>query len=235
MVLIAVAVLLGLWGVYALTQTGEDTTASGGGTTETAEAEPQGGAAPSEGAAPAGENGAGGNGADDTDADARGGAEGEDRDAAAGADRDNRDSRDAAAGADRDGANRDGADRAGADRDGGASAGAGAPAASEPKINVLNNSFEQGIAQDVYNDLREKGHEMGESGNLPDSQVVVAETTVFFTEGDAAGEEAARKLADHIHRTNGLPAVAKPNDPNMPDEYTGDGTINLVLTGGINV
>lgn len=229
MVLIAVAVLLGLWGVYALTQTGDETTATNAGSTETAEAAQQ---------SPAGDNGAGGG----TDGSAA--PESEPADAANGASADSQRTTDGREAAEDRASGRD-TDRAGEDNrsstpdsERGAAANTGVAsdaAAEEPKINVLNNSLEPGIAEEVFNGLRDQGREMGESGNLPDSDVVVAETTVFFEEGDKAGEEAARELADHINRANGLPAVAKPNDPKMPNEFTGDGQINLVLTGGINV
>lgn len=202
MVLIAVAVLLGLWGLYALTQNGGETNASGGGTTETAAATP----APATPASPA-SSAASSAPATDTATDE----------------------------ADKPEADKDAAKESESKPAEEPAKPADATAPAEPKINVLNNSLEPGIAEGVYNSLRDQGADMGEHGNLPDSDVVVPETTVFYNEGDAAGEKAARELAERVNRENGVPAVAKPNDPNMPNEFTGPGQITLVLTGGINL
>ena len=86
------------------------------------------------------------------------------------------------------------------DKPEGASASDGAPGAAPAaplKVNVLNNSMTQGLAADVADRLRADGRELGEVGNFADE--VLPETTVFFPKGNADAERVARELADQYH------------------------------------
>ena len=109
------------------------------------------------------------------------------------------------------------------------------PAASpaDTKVNVVNNSTHPGLAESVYRQLDAEGLQVGEHGNLPGERVTLTETTVFYREGDAASEAAARELAERIAATNGVPAVAKPNISELPAEMTAPGNITLALIGDV--
>lgn len=201
MVLIAIAVLLGLWGLYALTQNDETTdTADSVQTAETAPTEPgtggDGDGAVSDPTGPAvpAEDEDGDGDQPETDADR------EDEDTRAGESPDEE------------------ADRAPADR----GAGVGAAPVQEPaKLHVLNNSTVSNLAADVSEELRDRGYELGEVGNFSDE--IFPETTVFFQPGNTGAETEARELASQ------LDGVAREYVDSLPGETTGDNDLTLVL------
>lgn len=204
MILIAVAVMLGLWGLYSLTRGGEEnSSAAGGETTATAPQvsqnqssantavpapSPTGNAAPVP-ASPEGTTPPGGV------------------------------------------VNRDGSVTPPA----GGNGAAAAPVSGPTTVNVVNNSTEGGLAERIYTDLKADGTQVGEHGNLPGEQVTLTETTVFYREGDAASEAAARELAEEIGTKNGVPAVVKPNINELPAEMTAPGNITLALIGDVKI
>lgn len=214
MVLIAVAVLLGLWGLYALTQSGDkDSSADSRDTAATDSTD--------KGAATGGPEG---------NPDARGDAHG-DTDKNTGADK----SADKSADKPGDAADRDKAgDNGNSDSDRGAAAPAPAPGegangangqggadAAPKRVNVLNNSTVSNLAKDISGDIKKKGYDLGEVGNFSDE--ILPETTVFFPEGDSAAEEEARKLASEMH------GVARPNIDSLPKDATKDRSLTVVL------
>ncbi|MFH0411548.1 LytR C-terminal domain-containing protein [Corynebacterium sp. L4756] len=205
MVLIAVAVMFGLWALYAFTQDDSTDTATEQTSEQTAQDGEQAQEPGTVGAdtaqqsaealAPEDGDDAGADGAEDAE-----GAVAE------------RDGEDAAA---------DDAEAAGRDSDAGEAAGAvPVPAPAPLKVNVLNNSVTQGLAADVSDRLRADGHELGEVGNFSDD--VLPQTTVFFPAGNAEAEGVARELADEFN------GVARENIDSLPDN-TRDG-VTLVLT-----
>lgn len=232
MVLIAVAVLLGLWGLYSLTQgDGNGTVATSGDEAETSATIEQGGTGDAGDADqdPNAPDAAAEDGGDD-------GSEGEDGEAAAG---NGRDGAEADADDDERDARRDDEDgrdtrgeAAASDRSAGA-AGAGTSAKSEPVVNVLNNSTVNGLAEDIYDRLEEEGIAVGEHGNLPGEVTTLKETTLYYHPGDIAGERAARDLGDRIGDTNGVPVRIEPNIDGLPEETTGPGKVTLALIGEV--
>lgn len=204
MVLIAIAVLLGLWAVYSLTQ-GNDV-ADQAGETQSAEA-PAEPADPAEPAAPQPEDGAAGA---PPEQDAREGDDPADADPAEEAPRE------------RDGEAADDPTADAGDRDTPAAA---APAAEPEVLHVLNNSTVSNLAADVSEQLGEQGYELGEVGNFSDE--IFPETTVFFTPGNPDAESRARELASR------LDGVARENVESLPAETTGANDITLVLIGDV--
>ncbi|WP_293770319.1 LytR C-terminal domain-containing protein [uncultured Corynebacterium sp.] len=207
MILIAVAVMLGLWALYAFTQDdGADTTASPAATQAApGGAEGQSGQAGQQGQAPATGGAAGSTGA--AGAAAQGGTDSAAADASAPAD--------GAAGASAD-ANASGAAAPGADAAGAASA------SGEVKlVNVLNNSTVQGLAAEKAQEIAADGYQLGEVGNFADE--VLTQTTVFYPAGDADAEASARELAD------ALGGVAAENIPALPQAATAQRSLTVVL------
>ena len=203
MVLIAVAVMFGLWALYAFTQdNGSEQAAED--TSQQSEQQAGDANAPEPGTV----------GADTAQQSAEAiapenneGAEGAGAEGAEGAENEGQ-----PADAEREGEGREGAS---------GSTGSGNAAAPAPlKINVLNNSVTQGLAADVSDRLRADGRELGEVGNFADD--VLPETTVFFPAGNAEAERVARELADEFN------GVARENIDTLPDN-TRDG-VTLVLT-----
>ncbi|WP_143063457.1 LytR C-terminal domain-containing protein [Corynebacterium cystitidis] len=219
MILIAVAVALGLWALYALTQGGgAENNAASGQSNSTATADKNPGAAAGNGAAQPGTNQdpnapaqPGQPGAHNTNG--APGAEGASHTAPEGA---------AAHGA-RDGNATNGASESNQD----------AGAAAAPKadvVNVYNNSTITGLAANVSQSLRADGVDVGvESGNIPESQMVLAETTVFFDPAVEGAEDKARELADRVG------GVARANVDTLPQEATEGGALTLVLTRQVNL
>lgn len=104
----------------------------------------------------------------------------------------------------------------------------GAPAAAAPTtVHVLNNSMVQGLANDVADQLKGRGYELGEVGNYAEG--VVPENTVYFTPSTPGAEQAARELADSV----GGVAVARVD--NLPEETRDANSIVLVLAGETQV
>lgn len=207
MVLIAVAVLLGLWALYSLTQDGEDPTrtADSANTSDSAPAIPgtPGGSpdaatppAPAESPAPGAPDDAAGNEEEPPAAEE---AEGE---------------------ATRPGEERAAGESAERDRGEAAPGGSGKPAA-EPKLNVLNNSTVPQLAATVSEQLNEEGFTLGEVGNFSDE--IFPETTVFFQPGNTAAEQEARELASR------LGGVAREYKDTLPEETRGKNDLTLVL------
>ncbi|KQB86161.1 hypothetical protein Clow_01515 [Corynebacterium lowii] len=92
------------------------------------------------------------------------------------------------------------------------------------RVNVLNNSTVQDLAANTSRQLEGQGNQIGQVGNLPEEQYKVDETTVFYQPG---GEERARRLAEQ------LGGVARPYDPNLPDNTAGQGDLTVVLAGAV--
>lgn len=231
MILIAVAVALGLWALYALTQGGDsENTAASGDTDSTVSAE-QGadGNAGTEGANGAnnaeGANrpeGADRGGAGDAGREGDAAREGEGADRAGDAARD-RDANRAPAAA-------DGADRAGDSSTSGRGAANTPDAPKADVVNVYNNSTITGLAADVSEKLREDGTKVGvESGNIPEERMILTETTVFFDPAVDGAEKKARDLADKVG------GVARANVDTLPKEATEGGALTLVLTEQVNL
>lgn len=217
MVLIAIAVLLGLWAVYSLTQS--DDVAEQAGETQASQAP----ADPAEPAAPQpGDDAAGVPPEQDATTGARedGPGDGQEGDDPAAGD-------DAAADETADEAHRDrDGDAVDSDTPAAAAPGGGAaPAAAPERLNVLNNSTVSNLAADVSEQLGEQGYELGEVGNFSDE--IFPETTVFFTPGNADAESRARELASK------LDGVARENVDSLPEETAGANDITLVLIGDV--
>lgn len=211
MVLIAVAVLVGLWLLYSLTQ-GDNSADQAADDQVTSAPAVQSDAANT---APADA----GTGADTDTGDTEGTEGTEGTDAPAG---DTTNSAAEAQPADQPAAAAPGAAAGGVDKE-------------DVTVNVLNNSTVSGLAESIYNDLAEQGVNVGEHGNLGEEVTVLGETTVFYQPGDTAGQEAAQELADRIAADNGVPARVLPNLDNMPEGTAGVGQITLALIGDINV
>ena len=200
MILMAVAVMLGLWALYAFTQDDDSsTTASDKSSSESASA----GSSQAGGQSSANSNTQRGS---DKSQSAQQGREG----APEGAQRP----------AGEPGAN------GGAAQPGPAPAPAPGPAAPAPeapqKVSVLNNSLTPGLAADISEKIKGDGYELGEVGNF--NEEILPQTTVFFPEGDAQAEEEARQLAS---RYNG---IARANIPSLPREATDGRGLTVVLT-----
>ncbi|WP_448854886.1 LytR C-terminal domain-containing protein [Corynebacterium frankenforstense] len=199
MVLIAVAVLLGLWGVYALTSGGDDEGADS--------AAMSGSAEPGADQGQAGQNGQSQNGAaGETGKDGKD-APGE----RAGQDAEDKEHKDGAA------------DGQAAEGQGGANGAAGQGNAAPAKVNVLNNSTVPDLAARLSDELKGQGTEVGSVGNLPGEVLQVPENTVFFQPGNADAEKRARELADRVG------GVAREYDQALPDDTAGANDLTLVL------
>lgn len=210
MVLIAVAVMLGLWALYSMTSGDDDSTVASeskqeNSTGSTIGAAPEGSAGPgaagsrapgvpgaSEGAsapapAPApGEGDGAGDRAASSAADERAAAEG-----------------DAAAG-------EENAHSAARDR-------------NDIKVSVLNNSGEVDKAKKEADSLKGGGFKVGYVGNLPGDVLTVPKTTVFFPEGDASAEALAKEVAARYQ------ADVAPMNRDLPKEATDDGAVVVAL------
>lgn len=210
MILIGVAVLLALWAVYALMNGDDEDSDSAAASSETSvSASASAGAAAS---AQAGDTAAQATTAADDGAQAR------DTAAQAGeADQ----AQDAQAGT----AAADATAAAGAADSGDAAQ--PAAAGTVERVNVLNNSTVQGLAESTAEELRQSGVTVGETGNLAESQAVLLQNTVYFDPNNAAAEQEARELAD---RYQGV-AVAYTDSP-LPEEYRNSTDVTLVLVQG---
>ena len=172
MILIAVAILLGLWGVYAMTQSGKD----GGDTTaqeQQNQQEQQGqNQGQNQGRNPGDTNRGpnSGNPVDPADpADPNSPAEGT-----------------------------EGADQAGTDGADGATNNNEPMTAENETVNVFNNSTVPNLAADVSGTLKDQGTRIGEVGNITEAQAILTENTVFFDPATPGAEERARVLAERV-------------------------------------
>lgn len=95
------------------------------------------------------------------------------------------------------------------------------------KVNVLNNSTTPNLAADVSGLLDAEGNDIGEVGNLPGNQFTVPQTTVFFQPGNAAAEQRARELADRVG------GVAREYDQGLPENTRGHNDVTVVLSGPV--
>lgn len=219
MVLIAVAVMLGLWGLYAMTSEDDDSTVASDSEQSKSDGSANGG---QEG------NGAGGPAADGVRGDgSRDGAnnqpprEGEGDNAHPNGDAKDEANRDAGR---EDGARGEDSDRTGdAARAGGNDAPSAARDRNDIKVSVLNNSGESDKAKNEADVLKDGGFKVGYVGNLPGDVLTVPKTTVFYPEGDASAESLAREVAARYQ------AEVKPMNRDLPKEATEDGAVVVAL------
>ncbi|OHO65362.1 LytR C-terminal domain-containing protein [Corynebacterium sp. HMSC036D02] len=208
MVLIAVAVMLGMWALYAMTSDGSEDTAQDAPANDAAVSGPATGGAEGDVAT--------------------GGAEGE-------ADK-NKDAAENERPADAD-ADSENADQAGAERkesrEGNAEAGAAAGNADRPQaeipVNVFNNSGRANYAADEAERLKTEKFKVAEVGNISDDVLVAPQTTVFFPQGDAAAENLAKEVAAQYYGGN-VPAEAiAPYPAELTGDYTKGDAVVVVL------
>ncbi|MBK4139658.1 LytR family transcriptional regulator [Corynebacterium macginleyi] len=209
MVLIAVAVTLGLWGLYAMISEDDNSTVASDSAHSTSNApthsdqEGNGPGVPADGSRdgapnqlpPAGEGDA---------AHPHAGAEGEvNRDPAA---------------------RGEGSDHA---RNNARAGGHHAPPVTRDrndiKVSVLNNSGESDKAKNEADVLKASGFKVGYVGNLPGEVLTVPKTTVFYPEGDVSAESLAREVAARYQ------AEVKTMNKDLPKEATDDGAVVVAL------
>ena len=169
MILIAVAILLGLWGVYAMTQSGKD----GGDTTAQEQQNQQ---------EQQGQNQGQNQGRNPGDTN-RGPNSGNPVDPADPVDPNNP---------------AEGADQAGTDGADGATNNNEPMTAENETVNVFNNSTVPNLAADVSGTLKDQGTRIGEVGNITEAQAILTENTVFFDPATPGAEERARVLAERV-------------------------------------
>ena len=204
MILIAVALLLALWGVYAMTRDNSDDQAAkepaNQSTQDTNNANGQGqngqnGQNNQNGQNPNDPNAAGQNGQNPNDPNAQG----------------------------QQGASQ-GQDGQSGQAGGAAPAGANNPMTSENQtINVYNNSAISGFADQVAGQVEANGTKVGEVGNIPGEVVTFEQNTVLFDPATPDAERFARELADKVG------GVAVPADDRIPAEARKPGSLTLVL------
>ena len=201
MILIAVALLLALWGVYAMTRGDYDNQAANEPASQSAQ-DPNNPTA--QGQNPSDPNAQGQNG--------QPGANGQNPN-----DPNNLD----AQGQQGEG---QGQDRQPGQGNGAAPAGANNPMTSENQtINVYNNSAITGFADQVAGQVEAKGTTVGEVGNIPGEVVTFGQNTVLFDPATPDAERFARELADKVG------GVAVPIDDRIPAEARKPGALTLVL------
>lgn len=211
MVLIAVAVMLGMWGLYTLTSKDSTDTAQTGSTgvaTLPAPAEGEPGAQGS----PSAQLGAAGSAAPGT------------QDAKAGQDAAGQPAKEGQDAAGREAANKDGAAA-------GAAGAAGVErAAKDIPVNVFNNSGRANFAAEQADKLKEKGFKIGEVGNLAGDILTVPQTTVYFPAGDKDAESLARETAAQLYGAQSIPEGAIAEYPaELKAEFTKGNAVVAVL------
>ena len=204
MVLIAVAVMLGMWALYAMTSDSSEDAAQDAPANDAAVSGPAPGG--TEGEAPTG--GAAGEADKNKDA-----AENE-RPADADADSEN-------------------AAEAGAEHGENAEAGAPAGNADRPQaeipVNVYNNSGRVNYAADEAERLKSEKFKVAEVGNISGDVLVAPQTTIFFPQGDAAAENLAKEVAAQYYGGN-VPAEAiAPYPAELTGDYTKGDAVVVVL------
>lgn len=201
MVLIAVAVMLGMWGLYKLTSEDSSDTASQTGASEAATLP-----APAEGE-PGAQGGKPGSAAPQ--------APGESAQA----------SDPAAAGAAGEGEN-----AAGRDGHDGAQGEAAKRAPKDIPVNVFNNSGRAGYADEESTKLKDRGFKVGEVGNLPGDVLTVPQTMVFYPAGDKDAEALARQTAAEFYGATAVPEGAVAEYPaELGENYTKGNAVVAVL------
>lgn len=214
MVLIAVAVMLGMWGLYTLTsEDSTDTaqTSSTGVATLPAPAEGEPGAQ----GGPSAQPGAAGSAARGT------------QDAKAGQDAAGQPAKEGQDAAGREAANKDGAAAGAA----GAESAAGAErAAKDIPVNVFNNSGRANFAAEQADKLKDEGFKIGEVGNLAGDILTVPQTTVYFPAGDKDAERLARETAAQLYGAQSIPEGAIAEYPaELKAEFTKGNAVVAVL------
>lgn len=216
MVLIAVAVMLGLWGLYAMTSEDDDSTVASDSEQSKSDGSANGGQEGNGAGGPAAD-GARGDGSRDgannqppregegDNAHPNGGAEGE-----ANRDADARDPHEEGRAGDEARAGGNDAPSAARDRNG-------------IKVSVLNNSGESDKAKNEADVLKDGGFKVGYVGNLPGDVLTVPKTTVFYPEGDTSAESLAKEVAARYQ------AEIKPMNKDLPKEATDDGAVVVAL------
>lgn len=91
------------------------------------------------------------------------------------------------------------------------------------KVSVLNNSGESDKAKNEADVLKASGFKVGYVGNLPGEILTVPKTTVFYPEGDVSAESLAREVAARYQ------AEVKPMNKDLPKEATDDGAVVVAL------
>ena len=217
MVLIAVAVMLGMWGLYTLTSKDSTDTAQTGSTgvaTLPAPAEGEPGAQGSPSAQP----GAAGSAAPGT------------QDAKAGQDAAGQPAKEGQDVAGREAANKDGAAAGAAGAVGAESAAGAERAAKDIPVNVFNNSGRANFAAEQADKLKEKGFKIGEVGNLAGDILTVPQTTVYFPAGDKDAESLARETAAQFYGAQSIPEGAIAEYPaELKAEFTKGNAVVAVL------
>ena len=211
MVLIAVAVMLGLWALYSMASGDDDSTVASESTQENS-------AGSTIGAAP--EGSAGPDAAGSRAPGAPGASEGASAPAPAPAPREGEG--DAAGDPAASGAADEGAAAEG-DAAGEENAHSAARDRNDIKVSVLNNSGEVDKAKKEADSLKGGGFKVGYVGNLPGDVLTVPKTTVFFPEGDASAEALAKEVAARYQ------ADIAPMNRDLPKEATDDGAVVVAL------
>ncbi|HCG2962197.1 TPA: LytR C-terminal domain-containing protein [Corynebacterium striatum] len=208
MVLIAVAVMLGMWGLYMLTSEDSSDTASQTGASEAATLP-----APAEG-----EPGAQGGKPASAAQQAPGESAQASNPAAAGAAGEKREN----AGEGENAADRDGQD--------GAQGEAAKRTAKDIPVNVFNNSGRAGYADEESTKLKDHGFKVGEVGNLPGDVLTVPQTMVYYPAGDKDAESLARQTAVELYGANAVPQGAVAKYPaELGENYTKGNAVVAVL------
>ncbi|MGV0433294.1 LytR C-terminal domain-containing protein [Corynebacterium sp. 20_84] len=211
MILIAVALLLALWAVYALTKGGADNQAAN---------DPAGQSVQNQNDPNAqGQNGAGQN-PNDPNAQNPNGAN--QNGAGQNPNDPNAQNQNAADqhGADQNAASQNRQPGAAAD----APAGPNNPMTRENMtVNIYNNSAVSNLAERVSGQARENGLNLGEVGNIPGEVAIFEQNTVLFDPNTPGAEDRARELADTIG------GIALANDDRVPAEAKKPGSVTVVL------
>lgn len=200
MVLIAVAVMLGMWGLYKLTSEDSSDTASQTGASEAATLP-----APAEG-----------------ELGAQGGKPGSAAQQAPGESAQASDPAAAGAAGEENAADRDGHD--------GAQGEAAKRAPKDIPVNVFNNSGRAGYADEESTKLKDRGFKVGEVGNLPGDVLTVPQTMVFYPAGDKDAEALARQTAAEFYGATAVPEGAVAEYPaELGENYTKGNAVVAVL------
>lgn len=213
MILIAVALLLALWGVYAMTKGGSDDQTANDPASQSAQNQNGQDAQGQNGQN--GQNGANQNG-DGQNPNAQNGQNPNDPNAQNQNGQENNQAN---------GQNRQPGAGAGAGQaDNNAPAGPNNPMTRENQtVNVYNNSAMPGFADQVAGQARGKGINVGEVGNIPGESAIFEQNTVLFDPATPGAEDRARELADTVG------GIAIANDDRVPAEAKKPGSLTLVL------
>ncbi|WP_408929647.1 LytR C-terminal domain-containing protein [Corynebacterium axilliensis] len=216
MVLIAVAVMLGMWALYSLTSDKDDSAAGDGSGTGDATV-----SAPATGGVEGGEPGSA----------AEHGSQDQAGNGADGAQDGDKPGQDGAAGEEQDG---DSADSTGDSAAENGAAGQGGNAAGNREqadipVNVYNNSARINYAADEAERLKSENFKVSEVGNLSGDVFTAPQTTIYFPEGDAAAENLAKEVAAQYYGGS-VPAEAlAPYPAELKGDYTKGDAVVVVL------